>query len=135
MDKMKKILVVDDESDICLTLATVLEDNRFVVRTFDNPLLAMENFRKELYDLLILDVKMDKMNGLELYREIKNHCAKSTSDTWFGLYVPTDYMRKISAVRTCCTSYSSCQSSKLQNISKIKTVRESCNIPSASIKA
>jgi DNA-binding NtrC family response regulator len=71
MDKMKKILVVDDESDICLTLATVLEDNRFVVRTFDNPLLALENFRKELYDLLILDVKMDKMNGLELYREIK----------------------------------------------------------------
>ena len=32
MDKMKKILVVDDESDICLTLAIVLEDNRFVVR-------------------------------------------------------------------------------------------------------
>ena len=43
---MKKILVVDDESDICLTLATVLEDNRFVVHTFDDPLL--ENFRKEL---------------------------------------------------------------------------------------
>ena len=46
MDKMKKILVVDDESDICLTLANVLEDNRFVVHTFDDPLLALENFRK-----------------------------------------------------------------------------------------
>jgi two-component system, OmpR family, response regulator ChvI len=71
MDKMKKILVVDDESDICLTLANVLGDNRFVVHTFDDPLLALENFRKELYDLLILDIKMEKMNGLELYREIK----------------------------------------------------------------
>jgi DNA-binding response OmpR family regulator len=70
MDKMK-ILVVDDESDICLTLAAVLEDNRFVVHTFDDPLLALENFRKGLYDLLILDIKMEKMNGLELYREIK----------------------------------------------------------------
>ena len=68
---MKKILVVDDESDICLTLATVLEGNRFVVHTFDDPLLALENFRKDLYDLLILDIKMEKMNGLELYREIK----------------------------------------------------------------
>ena len=71
MDKMKKILVVDDKSDICLTLATVLEGNRFVAHTFDDPLLALENFRKDLYDLLILDIKMEKMNGLELYREIK----------------------------------------------------------------
>ena len=68
---MKKILVVDNESDICLTLANVLEDNKFVVHTFDDPLLALENFRKELYDLLILDIKMEKMNGVELYREIK----------------------------------------------------------------
>ena len=47
MDKMKKILVVDDESDICLTLANVLED-RFVVHTFDDPLLALDNFRSFL---------------------------------------------------------------------------------------
>jgi len=47
MHKMKKILVVDDESDICLTLANVLEDNRFVVHKFDDPLLALKNFRKE----------------------------------------------------------------------------------------
>jgi len=40
---MKKILIVDDESDICLTLANVLED-RFVVHTFDG-ILALENFR------------------------------------------------------------------------------------------
>ena len=71
MHKMKKILVVDNESDTCLTLANVLEDNKFVVHTFDDPLLALENFRKELYDLLILDIKMEKMNGVELYREIK----------------------------------------------------------------
>jgi hypothetical protein len=42
---MKKISVVDDESDICL--ANVLED-RFVIHTFDDPLLALENFRSFL---------------------------------------------------------------------------------------
>ena len=68
---MNKILVVDDESDICLTLANVLGGDRFVVHTFDDPLLALENFRKDSYDLLIIDIKMEKMNGLELYKEIK----------------------------------------------------------------
>ena len=68
---MKKILIVDDELDICLTLANVLEGNGFVVDTFDDPLVALENFRKDSYGLLILDIKMKKMNGLELYKEIK----------------------------------------------------------------
>jgi DNA-binding NtrC family response regulator len=71
MHKIKRILVVDDECDICLTLTNVLEDNRFVVHAFDDPCLALENFRKDLYDLLILDIIMEKMNGLELYKEIK----------------------------------------------------------------
>ena len=71
MHKMKRILVVDDEHDTCLTLTNVLEDNRVVVDAFDDPRLALENFRKDLYDLLILDIKMEKMNGLELYTEIK----------------------------------------------------------------
>jgi DNA-binding response OmpR family regulator len=71
MYKMKKILVVDDEPDICLTLANVLQDNRFVVDTFDDPLLALKDFRKDLYDLLILDIRMEKMNGFELYEKIR----------------------------------------------------------------
>ena len=71
MHKVKKILVVDDEPDICLTLANVLEGNGFVVDTFDDPLLALQNYRKDLYDLLILDIKMGKMNGFELYEEIR----------------------------------------------------------------
>ena len=45
--------------------------NGFVVDTFDDPLLALQDFRKDLYDLLILDIKMEKMNGFELYEEIR----------------------------------------------------------------
>jgi two-component system, OmpR family, response regulator ChvI len=68
---MKKILIVDDEPDICLTLACVLEGYGFVIDTFDDPLLALQDFRKDLYDLLILDIKMKKMNGFELYDEVR----------------------------------------------------------------
>jgi DNA-binding response OmpR family regulator len=71
MHKIKKVFVVDDEPDICLTLTEVLEGNGFVVHVFEVPLFALENFRKGLYHVLILDIKMQKMNGLEFYREIK----------------------------------------------------------------
>lgn len=71
MHKVKRILVVDDERDICLTLMNVLEDNGFVVHAFDDPLLALENFRKDLYDLLILDIKMKKWMASSYIRKSK----------------------------------------------------------------
>ena len=55
-----------------LTLKVTLEDKGFTVDTSDDPLFALQNFRAgQSYDLLILDVKMPKMNGFELYREIR----------------------------------------------------------------
>jgi two-component system, OmpR family, response regulator ChvI len=64
-------MVVDDEDDIILELRVVLEDNGFKVDSFTDPLLALENFKADLYDLLILDIKMPKLNGFELYKQIK----------------------------------------------------------------
>jgi len=66
-----RIMVVDDEDDIILELRVVLEENGFKVDSFNDPLLALENFKADLYDLLILDIKMPKMNGFELYKQIK----------------------------------------------------------------
>jgi CheY-like chemotaxis protein len=69
----KTVLVVDDEPDLNLVIKTVLEDNGFKVDSFTDPLLALENFKgeAEMYDLIILDVRMPDMNGFELYKEIK----------------------------------------------------------------
>jgi CheY-like chemotaxis protein len=69
----KTVLVVDDEPDLNLVIKTVLEDNGFKVDSFTDPLLALENFKgeAEMYDLIILDVRMPDMNGFELYNEIK----------------------------------------------------------------
>jgi DNA-binding response OmpR family regulator len=69
--KRKKILIVDDEPDVNLALKMALEVNSFEVDAFNDALSALENFRKGLYDLLILDIKMPNMNGFQLYREIK----------------------------------------------------------------
>jgi DNA-binding response OmpR family regulator len=69
----KRVLLVDDEPDLNLTLKMVLEDKGFKVDSFTDPLLALQNFKEQdgMYDMIILDIKMPEMNGFELYRQIK----------------------------------------------------------------
>src|SRR5436309_4953894 len=67
------LLVVDDEPDITLAFKMGLEDNGFVVDAFNDPLLALEAFKeqKKSYALALIDIKMPKMNGFELCKEIR----------------------------------------------------------------
>jgi DNA-binding response OmpR family regulator len=69
----KRVLLVDDEPDLNLTLKITLEENGFKVDSFTDPLSALENFKEQdgMYELLILDIKMPEMDGFELYRQIK----------------------------------------------------------------
>ena len=70
----KRILIVDDEPDLTLSLKMTLEENGLKVNSFTDPLSALENFKEEaagIYELLILDMKMPGVNGFELYRQIK----------------------------------------------------------------
>jgi two-component system catabolic regulation response regulator CreB len=68
---VKRILVVDDEQDINLTLKFVLEGNNFKVDSFTDPLAALRDFKSGLYDLALIDVKMPVMNGFGLYQAIR----------------------------------------------------------------
>jgi DNA-binding response OmpR family regulator len=67
----KKIMVVDDETDVISVLEIVLEENGFEVDTFEDPIVALKSYRAGVYDLLILDIKMPEMDGFELYDRIK----------------------------------------------------------------
>lgn len=71
MMKSRRILVVDDESDITLTLKNVLEYNGFIVDLFNDPILALQNFKPDFYVLIILDIRMPKMDGFDLYEQIR----------------------------------------------------------------
>jgi two-component system, OmpR family, response regulator ChvI len=67
-----RILIVDDEVDITLSFSLALEDSgSFEVDTYNDPLVALSNYRPNSYDLLLLDIKMPNMNGFELYDKIK----------------------------------------------------------------
>jgi DNA-binding response OmpR family regulator len=68
----RRILTVDDNSDITLTVKLGLEaSGLFEVETFNDPELALSSFKPGLYDLALLDMKMPKMYGHELYDEMK----------------------------------------------------------------
>ena len=83
-----RILIVDDEPDVALVLKLGLEANGFVVETYNDPLKALSDFRANSYDLLLLDIKMPKMNGFELYRNSQqiDHNVKICFITAFELY-------------------------------------------------
>jgi CheY-like chemotaxis protein len=66
-----KILLVDNEPDIALAFKIGLEDNGFVVDAFNDPLEALSSFKDDFYDLLLLDIKMPNMNGIEFYQQMK----------------------------------------------------------------
>jgi DNA-binding response OmpR family regulator len=69
--KNNRILLVDDESDVTTVLTFALEDYGFEVESYNNPLVALANFKPNYYNLAILDIKMPEMNGFELLRKIR----------------------------------------------------------------
>ena len=80
-----RILLVDDDDDILFTFKEGLEEQRDVdkskifvsgakkiqVDTFADPKEALSSFKAGVYDLLLLDIRMQDMNGFELYEELK----------------------------------------------------------------
>jgi two-component system response regulator PilR (NtrC family) len=76
MDKYKA-LVVDDEPSVCEAVKAILEIEGIDVTTFTDSVAAAEEIRRNGYDLIISDLKMPKMTGLELYDNIKEAAAES----------------------------------------------------------
>ena len=72
----KNILLVDDEHDIIFTLKCILNVHEFTVDTFTDPTIALKLFKNNFYDLVILDVKMPKMDGFELYTKLREQDPK-----------------------------------------------------------
>ncbi len=83
-----RILVVDDELDITIVIKRGLEGAGFLVDTFNDPAQALSHFDPDYYDMVILDIRMPKMNGFELYRELakKDSKIKACFMTAFEIY-------------------------------------------------
>ncbi|HEX2557066.1 MAG TPA: response regulator [Nitrososphaera sp.] len=73
---MRKVAIVDDEPDITTVLKRGLEQNGFEVDAFNDPKVALNNFKADYYDLMIIDIRMPKLNGFDLYREVRKKDTK-----------------------------------------------------------
>lgn len=86
----KRIMIINHDDDINLSIKIVLEEieqekeacndtattnistiHKIRVYPFTNPYLALEHFKPQLYDLVLIDIIMPKMNGFELYYKIR----------------------------------------------------------------
>ena len=66
-----RILLVDDDIDITHSFSLALQKDGFIVDTYNDPLMALGDFKADLYDLVLLDIKLPKMDGFELYDRIR----------------------------------------------------------------
>ena len=67
-----RILIVDDEKDMLVLLQRIIsEETDHELVTITNPHKALELFKKNHFDLLITDLKMPKMDGIQLLEEVK----------------------------------------------------------------
>ena len=97
MNNNKRILVVDDEPDLTQVSTLALEYHGFKVDSFNDPQEALSKFKPGLYDLIILDIKMPKMDGFELYHEIKKKdnnakvCFLTASELYYEEFRKKEY--------------------------------------------
>jgi DNA-binding response OmpR family regulator len=93
----KKILAVDDEPDLTMICSLALEYYGFKVDTFNDPHEALSKFKPGYYDLVILDIKMPRMDGFEMYDRLKkkdndvNVCFLTASELYYEEFRKKEY--------------------------------------------
>jgi len=96
-ERRRRILAVDDEPDLTMLCRMSLEHYGFEVDTFNDPEEALSKFKPGSYDLIILDIKMPKMDGFELYHEIRkkdnnaNICFLTASELYYEEFRKKEY--------------------------------------------
>ena len=75
--KKNRILIVDDDPEVTESFGLVLEDSGlFQVAKYSDPMLTLSNFRPNLYDVVLLDVKMPNVDSFGLYDKMKRIDSK-----------------------------------------------------------
>ena len=76
-NESKKILIVDDESEMRVALETTLKREKFQLICAEDGKQALDKMEDDDFDLILTDVRMPKVNGLELLRAVKERSPKT----------------------------------------------------------
>lgn len=74
-----RLLVVDDDLDTCANLADILSDIGYDVQTAADATLALRALDQQAFDVVLLDLKLPGIDGLQLYRELKRRSASTVA--------------------------------------------------------
>lgn len=72
MGEAARILVIDDDENIRKVLATILEDEGYIVETAETAKKGIEKSEKAFYNLALIDVRLPDMEGIELLSKLRN---------------------------------------------------------------
>ena len=67
-----RILLIDDEVHVAQAYSIALQKDGFIVDTYNDPEIAISNFKIDLYDLVLVDVRLLNMDGFELHDKIRD---------------------------------------------------------------
>ncbi|MBN1500984.1 MAG: response regulator [Spirochaetes bacterium] len=70
-----KIIIADDNKDNLYVLSLILRDYNHEIQTVKNGLELIENLKKDKYDIILLDIEMPLMNGIQAVTLIRNNEA------------------------------------------------------------
>lgn len=73
---MKKILIIDDDQELCEEITEILQDEGYFVNTAFDGLEGKKLIEKYDYDILILDLKLPGINGFDIFKSVKDKHAK-----------------------------------------------------------
>lgn len=85
---MKRILIIDDDDDICSLFKLFLEYNGYKIDVFTDPIDVLYSFKTGMYDLVLLDLQMPKIDGIILYNRLK-----TIDSTLLVLFITADFER------------------------------------------
>jgi CheY-like chemotaxis protein len=123
MEKEKRrVLIIDDDLDNLQLSKDVLQFNGFETYDFISPLLALDTFKQspQSYDLVLMDIKMQEMDGYFLYKEIKQTNPDAKVLVFTGMILDVNEFKKI------CPSFEEKQliQKPVRMSSLVKTVNE-----------
>lgn len=81
-DRARRMMIVDDEQDVTFLFKLILENTNedgyclCKVDSFNDSMTALKNFREGIFDLIMIDIVMPKMDGFKLYKEIRKQDKK-----------------------------------------------------------
>ena len=71
MPQAKRILLVDDETDHCLIYQIILQDAGYECKSYTDSVQALQQFKPNYYDLVILNIKMPRLDGFAICEKIR----------------------------------------------------------------